>query len=164
MSSTETPTETEVADTPTTEVQPEPESAERAPDPVADDADSDAAEQFSRDYVEKLRKESAGYRDRAKAAEAAVEALQRQQVERLADDAGIKPAAIWAVAELGALIGEDGSVDAELVKGAIGTARSTLGVSGRPQPPRSRNMFASGSGVPQETPKGFAEAFAPRER
>ncbi|MGB5796888.1 MAG: hypothetical protein WBH51_14000 [Mycolicibacter algericus] len=165
MSDTETPTttEAEVADTPTTEVQPEPESDEREPKP-ADDTDSDAAEQFSRDYVEKLRKESAGYRDRAKAAEAAVTALQRQQVERLADDAGIKPAAIWAVAELGALIGEDGSVDAELVNAAIGTARSTLGVTGRPQPPRSRNMFASGSGVPQETPKGFAEAFAPRER
>ncbi|NDJ90584.1 hypothetical protein [Mycolicibacter kumamotonensis] len=168
MSDTEAATETEVADTPTTEVQPEPESAEQAPDP-ADDTDAaeptaDDAQEFSRSYVEKLRRESAGYRERATTAEAAVEALQRQQVERLADDAGIKPAAIWAVAELGALLGEDGSVDAELVNAAIGTARSTLGVTGRPQPPRSRNMFASGSGVPQETPKGFAEAFAPRER
>lgn len=168
MSSTETPTETEVADTPTTEVQPEPESAERAPDP-ADDTDAaeptaDDAQEFSRSYVEKLRKESAGYRERATTAEATVAALQQQHAERLIDAAGVKPAAVFAVAELADLLADDGTVCAEKVNAAITRARQELGVTGRPQGLGKRGTLESGSGAPKSTPNSWKSAFAPPPR
>ena len=139
-----------------------PESA--APEaPAADETDSDTAEQFSRDYVEKLRKESAGYRDRAKAAETAVTALQRQAVETHAAAAGLKPAALWATTELADVLNpESGAVDFGQVNAAVKAARESLGI------PKgvaiTRSGFSSGSGVPQSPPKGFAAAFAPPER
>lgn len=169
MSDTDTTTaETEVADTPTTEVQPEPESAERAPDP-ADDTDAaeptaDDAQEFSRSYVEKLRRESAGYRERATTAEAAVAALQQQHAERLIDAAGVKPAAVFAVTELADLIADDGTVDAEKVNAAVTRARQELGVTGRPQPLLPRGGLTSGTGAPQSTPNRWQSAFAPPER
>ncbi|WP_024443359.1 hypothetical protein [Mycobacterium sp. UM_WGJ] len=168
MSDTEAATETEVADTPTTEVQPEPESAEQAPDP-ADDTDAaeptaDDAQEFSRSYVEKLRRESAGYRERATTAEAAVAALQQQHAERLIDAAGVKPAAVFAVTELADLIADDGTVDAEKVNAAVTRARQELGVTGRPQPLLSRGGLTSGTGAPQSTPNRWQSAFAPPER
>ncbi|TXH28697.1 MAG: hypothetical protein E6R06_00270, partial [Mycobacterium sp.] len=113
MSDTDTTTaETEVADTPTTEVQPEPESAEQAPDP-ADDTDAaeptaDDAQEFSRHYVERLRRESAGYRERATTAETTVAALQQQHAERLIDAAGVKPAAVFALTTITDLLADDG--------------------------------------------------------
>lgn len=153
-----------------TEVQPEPESTDTAPSatdapeaPAADETDNDAAEQFSRDYVEKLRKESAGYRDRAKAAETAVTALQRQQVETHAAAAGLKPAALWATTELAEVLNpETGEVDFGQVNAAVKAARESLGIP--KGVPITRGGFSSGSGVPQGTPKGFAAAFAPPER
>lgn len=42
-----------------------------------DPAESDEGQVFDRKYVEKIRRESAGYRDRAKVAEARVEELSR---------------------------------------------------------------------------------------
>jgi len=164
-----TTAEAEVADTPTTEVQAEPESDEREPDPAADDADAaeptaDDAQEFSRTYVEKLRRESAGYRERATTAEAAVAALQQQHAERLIDAAGVKPAAVFAVTELADLLAEDGTVDAEKVTAAITRARQELGVTGRPQPLLPRGGLTSGTGAPQSTPNRWQSAFAPPER
>lgn len=59
------------------------DTADTAPDateaePEANPAESPEETTFSRDYVEKLRKESAGYRDRAKTAETRAETLARQ--------------------------------------------------------------------------------------
>lgn len=51
-------------------------AAETQSEPNTDESQGDTA--FSREYVEKLRKESAGYRDRAKSAEARVDELSRQ--------------------------------------------------------------------------------------
>lgn len=45
---------------------------------VADDAAQDESDTFDRAYVEKLRKESAGYRDKAKTAEANADAVSRR--------------------------------------------------------------------------------------
>jgi hypothetical protein len=61
-------TETEVTD----------ENTETPTDHAEDNADdAGKGDTFPRDYVEKLRKESAGYRDRARAAEAQAEELSR---------------------------------------------------------------------------------------
>ena len=159
----------EITEAATEEVTAEDGAADATPEPAApeastdDETDSGAVEQFSRDYVEKLRKESAGYRDRAKAAETAVTALQRQQVETHAAAAGLKPAALWATTELADVLNpETGAVDFGQVNTAIKAARESLGI------PKNagvtRGSLSSGSGVPQETPKGFAAAFAPPDR
>ncbi|TXI56485.1 hypothetical protein [Mycolicibacter arupensis] len=161
-----TPTEAEVADTPTTEVQPEPESAEREPDPATDAAEptaDDAQQEFSRDYVEKLRKESAGYRERATTAENTVAALQQQHAERLIDAAGVKPAAVFALTTITDLLADDGTVDPEKVTAAVTRARQELGVTGRPQPLRPQGGLTSGTGAPK-VQKGWQSAFAPPER
>ncbi|WP_067968363.1 hypothetical protein [Mycolicibacter icosiumassiliensis] len=86
-----TPVDTEeVTDTTsTTEVPAEPQSDT--------DTQEETVEQFGRDYVEKLRRESAGYRERATTAETTVAALQQQHAERLIDAAGVKPAAVFAL-------------------------------------------------------------------
>lgn len=157
---TEAATEEAIAEDGAGDAPPEPAAPEV---PADDEADSDAAEQFSREYVEKLRKESAGYRDRAKAAEAAVTALQRQQVESHAAAAGLKSAALWATTELADVLDpESGAVDFGQVNTAIKAARESLGIP--KNAPITRGGLSSGSGVPQETPKGFAAAFAPPER
>jgi hypothetical protein len=166
VSDTDTPTETEVADAPAAEVQPEPQSDERKPDPVADDADSDqeeTVEQFGRDYVEKLRRESAGYRERATTAETTVAALQQQHAERLIDAAGVKPAAVFALTTITDLLADDGTVDPEKVTAAVTRARQELGVTGRPQPLRPQGGLTSGTGAPK-VQKGWQSAFAPPER
>ncbi|BBY82020.1 hypothetical protein H7I53_10330 [Mycolicibacterium pulveris] len=63
----------------------EPEATTPEAEPIAAEtpSESNTAESqddtaFSREYVEKLRKESAGYRDRAKSAETRVDELSRQ--------------------------------------------------------------------------------------
>lgn len=63
-----------------------PVEPEAAPEPVADDTET--PETFPRDYVEKLRKESAGYRERAKRADDLAARLHKALVAatgRLAD-------------------------------------------------------------------------------
>lgn len=51
---------------------------EETPDEHPDDEPDENAETFPRSYVEKLRKESQGYRERAKAAEANLDAALRE--------------------------------------------------------------------------------------
>lgn len=140
------------------------------PGPADDPADTGEvdehqgdADTFPRDYVEKLRRESATLRDRAKAAEQAVEALQRQAAEQQIRAAGLKPAAVWAVAQLGDVVDDHGAIDPGKLGAAMGTARQQLGIR-QPAPAPGRAGLKSGSGVPHEKPRGFAEAFGPNNR
>lgn len=95
-------------------------------------------------------REAARYRRRLRDAEAerdtlkaTVESLQRAEVDRLATDAGLRPAALWANgAEVGELLGDDGTVDAARVSAAISAAREQLGIA---PPPRRRN-YVKGEG------------------
>lgn len=137
--------------------------ADEQPDP----GDDDTADTFPRSVVEKLRKESAGLRDRFKVAEGRAETaeerlatVQRQLIGRQVASAGLKPAAVFAVAQLDDLLAEDGTVDADRVVKAIAAARDTLGVGVR-RNPVGRGSFQSGaSGTNIESlPKGFASAF-----
>ncbi|MGV0646715.1 hypothetical protein ABQE44_25355 [Mycolicibacterium sp. XJ2546] len=163
-----TPEDTAAADNPDaaeTSPQDEPGDADVAPDAAEVDTDADDqgdADTFPRHVVEKLRKENAGLRDRAKTAENRLAALQRQQIDAQAAAAGLKPAALRAVVNDEDLLGEDGSVDAAKFAEAVKTARETLGLERR-QPDRSR-IGVSGIGLQgQRQPQGFASAFRRRD-
>lgn len=160
MSDADTTTTDAPADTPeVSEVE-----ATEADSVTAAEPQDETVEHFGRDYVEKLRKESAGYRERATTAETTVAALQQQHAERLIDAAGVKPAAVFAVAELADLLADDGTVDTEKVAEAVTRAKRELGVTGRPQPLGKRGGLSSGTGAPQSRPNNWQSAFAPPER
>ena len=91
-------------------------------------------------------REAAKYRRRLREAEAQrdqlagqVEAMQRAEVERLAEADGLKPAALWAGAELAGLLADDGTVDGARVSAAIEAAREQLGIPAPPVGPRVPN-------------------------
>ncbi len=115
------------------------------------------------------------YRERAQAAEArvaemetqageltaTVERLQRLHVEQVINAAGVKPAAVFAVAELADLIDDAGLPDTAKVQKAIGAAREQLGV---PAPGIVRQQeLRSGAGASPPRKNGWASAFAPRD-
>jgi hypothetical protein len=89
-----------------------------------------------------------------------VKLLQRLHVEQAVTAAGVKPAAVFAVAELADLIDDTGLPDADKVKAAVATAREQLGVS-RPVVERQMGM-RSGAGVAPPKRDGWAAAFGPR--
>lgn len=143
---------------------------EQRPDddaPAADDDEDRAADDgdASPRQLKKLRKENATLRDRAKAAEATVTALQQQAADKAITAAGLRPRAVWAVAELGDVLADDGTVDAAKLSAAISTAKAELGVAPpkrTPPRPGAGKGLQSGAGVPQQKPAGFAAAFGPR--
>jgi hypothetical protein len=118
---------------------------------------------FPRAVVEKLRKESAGLRDRAKTAEEQVTALQRQIVSRQVAAAGVKPEAVFAVAQIDDLLADDGTVDPDKVSAAMFNARKTLGAHPK-RNPAGRGGLHSGAGISGGQPAGFESAFRPREK
>lgn len=114
-----------------------------SPEDDQDDG-SDAEDQDDDEAGDGPGREAARYRRRLREAETErnqlaerVEALQRAEVERLAGVDGLRPAALWASgAELAELLGDDGTVDATKVSGAIGAARAQLGIPAPPVGPR----------------------------
>ncbi|MCV7221608.1 hypothetical protein [Mycolicibacterium elephantis] len=117
--------------------------------------------------LKKLRHENATLRQRAKTAEATVEHLQRQSADKAIKAAGLKPAAVWAIAELADVLDGRGGVDDRKLAAAIKQAAEQLGV----QPPKRRtprpgagSPLRSGAGIPEGKPRGFADAFAPAHR
>ena len=134
-------------------------------DPADADDDLVDADTFPRAVVEKLRKESASYRDRAKAAEATVAALQRQSAEQRITAAGMKPEAVWAVSKLDDVLDGQGAVDPGKLAAAMDRARSMLGIMQRRRYPsvstgRIGASGATGNAMPRPRPS-FATAFAP---
>lgn len=153
-------------ETATAEVDAEP--VDRPGDDDGTGAEDDGAdgEVFPRKVVEKLRRESATLRDRAKTAEDRLSAMQRQSVERQITSAQMRPEAVWAVAKLDELVADDGSVDADAVTQAMARAKRTLGIGGRRAPGLEIGGLSSGAtGAKDYTPgPGFAAAFRPRPR
>ncbi len=135
-------------------------------DSVEVPADVDPTDTFPRSAVEKLRRESAGYRDRANNAEDRLTALQRQLVEQQVIAAGMRPAAVFAVAQLGDLLADDGTIDTGKLTAAMSTAKETFGIKEAPR----RNIFGgelvSGTTGRQTSLSGpsFASAFGPRNK
>lgn len=134
-----------------TEVEPQPDN-----DTEQDSSNAEAAK-----WRKRLR-ETEAERDELREQ---VEALQRQQVEAIVTAAGLKPAAVWKVAELDALLGDDGAVSAEAVTQAVEQARDELGVQplgkgGAPVP----GVGSRPEHQPQTPDQAFREAFAPKRR
>jgi hypothetical protein len=92
-----------------------------------------------------------------------VEALQRAEVERLAQQHITKGEALWtAGADLTALLREDGTVDPAKVAAAAQTAADTLGLT-RPMP----DLYIPAEGRIPEAPlrrDPWLEAFTPNDR
>lgn len=110
--------------------------------------------------------EAARYRRRLREVEAERNALterlgatQRGQVDRLVEQAGIRPAALWASgARLDALLAEDGAVDAAKVTEAITAAVEQLGIqrpSGQSRKPKEN--LRGGSDPKYGAGPGWAE-------
>ncbi|CAJ1495105.1 hypothetical protein [[Mycobacterium] burgundiense] len=127
-------------DTEATSETTEPTGVDLESDPEAtedDDNDSDPAEdRGGRDAAKYRRKLRTAEAERDQLAER-LEAMQRNEIERQAQAAQLKPAALWAAAKLDDLLAEDGTVSTEAVAQAVETARETLGV-----PPPRRNHVA----------------------
>lgn len=157
------------------------DAATAAPDADdADQGDDGTGDLFPRRVVEKLRRESAGHRerataaeeqvaalqDRAQAAETRVAAMQRQTVEGRVKRAGMRPSAVWAVANLDDMLADDGSVDMAAVDQAMRTARSTLGIEQRRVPYSVDGERFSGAGTGREEDRpmpSFVDSFRPRK-
>ncbi|EKF25254.1 hypothetical protein C731_0781 [Mycolicibacterium hassiacum DSM 44199] len=160
------------ADTPAADTEAANEAHDDADTQVAGAADNDdehAGGMFPRKVVEKLRKQNASLRERAKTAEATVAHLQRQAADKAIRAAGLKPAAVWAVAELGDVLDEQGGVDDEKLAEAVRRACTELGVQPpkpKPTPRPGVGALRSGTGGPHSDgrPSGFAAAFAPQNR
>lgn len=115
----------------------EPTGVDLESDPEATDDDSDSSEdRGGRDAAKYRRKLRTVEAERDQLAER-LEAMQRNEIERQAQAAQLKPAALWAATKLDDLLAEDGTVSAEAVAQAVETARETLGV-----PPPRRNHVA----------------------
>lgn len=121
----------------------------------AEDGKSGGREARYRKQVQKVKAE----RD---ALSATVERLQRRQAEQVITARGLKPAAVFAVAELKDLIADDGTLDESKLDAAVQTARDRLGIP-RPTVQRQTGMRSGASGHPQPKRDGWSSAFSPRD-
>ena len=122
--------------------------------PVADDADS-----FPRDYVEKLRRESAGYRAERDQLGEMLAVAHRERIDAIRS-LGLKAGAVWAtVGDPVELLGEDGQPDSKKIRAAVEKAKQTLGI----KPDRARTGLRSGSSTGPQLPRTdkFVDAFKP---
>lgn len=141
-------------------------------DVVESDADADtpeSAESEPDSDNKAMSAEAAKYRRQLRDAQAELErvvaqldAVQRQQVEHLLADSGVKAAAVWTVTGVAELLNDDGAIDAEKVSAAVDTARERFGI-----PKRSVGNYIPGiANHPIGMPKGndWADAFSPAKR
>ncbi|MGD9622530.1 MAG: hypothetical protein AB7G47_13210 [Mycolicibacterium sp.] len=139
------------------------EAQDEQPDP--DEQESNPNHEAAK-WRHRFRDEQTAHKDTKTALESAttkVEALQRQQVEAMLSAAHVKPAALWAIAELGQLLSEDGTVDVEAVQEAVGKARETLGI----QPSGKGTFIANLGNRPDRLPAAsnpWRDAFAPKAK
>ncbi|ULE32175.1 hypothetical protein [Mycobacterium sp. IDR2000157661] len=127
------------------------ETADASPEGASEvDEDQDDTDDDGASAGDGPGREAAKYRRRLRDVEAerdtlkaTVAALQRAEVARLAADAGLRPAALWASGpELADLLGEDGTVNADAVAAAVAVAREQLGIP----KPRPRGNVVRGEG------------------
>lgn len=138
-------------------------AAEQPAEEPAEEADEPTPNAEAAKWRTRLRDEQAAHKATQTALETLtgqMEALQRQQVENLIVAARVRPAAVWATTDLGALLAADGTVDPEAVAAAIDTARKTLGIQ-----PLGKGAYVPGlGGQPDRPPQtdGWQQAFTPR--
>lgn len=109
-------------------------------------------------YRRKLRK-AEGERD---ALAQRLETLQRQQADTLITATGVKPDAVYAVAELADLLTDDGGIDPEKVTAAIAAARDRFGIT---KPAKGTHVPGVGNQPSATlTVDTWREAFTPSRR
>lgn len=151
-------TDTTVTDTETTpeavDATEDTTAAEDHTEPPEDDDGSREAAKWRR----KLR-DTEGERD---ALAARLEAVQRQQIENLLAASGVKPQAVWAVAELADLLADDGSIDTDSVTKAVTAARERFGIA----TPGKGSVVPGVGNQPTITPQtdAWKEAFTPARK
>jgi hypothetical protein len=128
-----------------------------------DPADTDEQPQNPHAEAKKWRKQLRAAQAERDTLAARLETLQRNTVEQQAETAGVKAAAVWATAELPALLDDDGNVSAELVTQAIESARNTLGITpigkgGKPIPGVGERPQTH----PKDPAQEFTAAFGPK--
>lgn len=144
--------------------QPDDAEDQDQPDPEADEESNPNKEAAK--WRHRYRDEESAHKETQTALESAttkVEALQRQQIEAMLTSAHVKPAALWATTELGALLAEDGTVDPEAVKVAVDAARNTLGIQ-----PLGKGIHVPRLGQqPDQMPEAvnaWTDAFSPKPK
>ena len=142
------------------------------PEPVSDTTDTEAAEQpvpddadtFPRDYVEKLRKESAGYRTERDQLSELLAVVTRERIDIEILSYNVKPEAVWkTINDPVELLNESGQPDPGKIRAAVEKAKQTLGI----KPDKARTGLRSGSTTGPQLPRTekFVDAFKPaRER
>jgi hypothetical protein len=134
------------------------ESAESAAATDPDDGDGKSANAEAAKYRRRLRDTQAELESVA----AQLDAVQRQQVELLIAESGVKPTAVWSVTGVAELLGDDGAIDTEKVTAAVETAREKFGI-----PKRQKGNYVPGVGnQPSSPPKTdtWTTAFSPPKR
>lgn len=161
---TTTETTTDIPEDPHTSTDSPQEPAEPPEVPEVPQATTEGQEE---PQEEDGNREAARYRRRLRDTEAdrdrlaaQVEALQRAEINRLAEREGIKPEALWASgAKLAEMLTADGAVDPGRVTVAANAAEQTLGLNRR----RGNHVPREGRQTGQLQPKrSFADAFSPR--
>jgi hypothetical protein len=123
------------------------------------------------------RGRSGRLRERAQAAEARVAEVEQQNadyvdtiaklqkfhLEQAITAAGVKPAAVWAVADYTDLLDDNGLPDAEKVTVAVENAREQLGIRPQPQAVHRQRELRSGAGTSPPKRDGWVSAFARRD-
>jgi hypothetical protein len=145
--------ETDTAAVETEIVEPD---TEPATDP--DDGDGKSANAEAAKYRRRLRDSQA----QLEYVTAQLDAVQRQQVELLIAESGVKPTAVWSVTGVAELLGDDGAIDTEKVTAAVETAREKFGI-----PKRQKGNYVPGVGnQPSSPPKTdtWQTAFSPPKR
>lgn len=129
--------------------------ADTATEAPEDEQEQESPNSEAARYRRKLR-ETEGQLEQARTQ---LEALQRQHVESLLTATGVRPDAVWAVADLVDLVDQTGAVDAEAVAAAVETARQKFGIA-----PISKGVHvpAAGKAPSGPPPPTLADAFRPR--
>lgn len=143
----------------TTEVEPT-EAVEDTEQPTDDASTDDTGEDSGNAEAARWRRKLRETETERDALAQQLEAVQRQQVEGLLG--GVKPQAVWAVAELSELLAEDGTIDTGKVTAAVEAAREKFGIT----KPAKGNHVPNVGNQPSTPPKldRWKEAFTPSRK
>jgi hypothetical protein len=107
--------------------------------PAADAASQDEQDAEDQGDGGPVHRQAAKWRKRSRELEAEVSALtdtitglRRERAEGIAEQFGVKPAALWACTALEALLADDGTIDRDKVREAVNNAAEALGVKPKP--------------------------------
>ena len=138
----------------------------QTPPPESDSADAqqpsepDDSDTFSRSYVERLRRESAGYRTERDQLSELLAVAHRERIDTEIRSLGVKPDAVWStVSDPIELLNADGQPDSKKIRDAVTAAREKLGI----KPNKAQTGLRSGSSTGPQLPRTekFVDAFKP---